>query len=330
MTKRIAILPALIAIALAMILAAAGGGSTASGASDPATRSAATKNGPIAFASGSWSEGNGIWAWKGGMPLRQITQNPTDSDPQGSPDGRWIVFTRGFGSQGEIFRAPTDGSQGAQLVISDGETPSFTRSGQRILFSRADPSHAILGQLVPEHIYSVKLDGTGLHQLTVGDVLRDRDPVFSPNGKIIAFDRESVANTRSIFTMRPDGSQVKKAKPSAPVFGVRNSEPAFSPNGKRIVFVRGFPGSSAADLFTMDPDGKNARRLTGRSGDPLGGVSSPSWSPDGTRIVFQRDEPSGSSKLWIIRVRDRKLLRTMGGPTFPQAPDPQMPTWLRD
>lgn len=313
MTRRICILLALLGLAL------------------PATAGAAVKAGPIVFAGGEERQATGLWAWKAGWKgLRHITRNPTDASPKGSRDGRWVVFTRDVEGAGvSVFRARSDGSRVLQVTSGPAfdRAPSFTPSGQRILFSRTEPQPP--GQpedvLVPEHIYSVKLDGTGLRQLTSGNV-SDREPVLSPNGKVIAFDRKLQTSSRHVFTMRPDGSRVKDATPNLAAW---SSEAAFSPDGRRIAYVRSFPGNSTSDLFTIRPDGARVRRLTGESGDPLGGVSYPSWSPDGSRVVFQHEPGPKRSKLQVIRVRDRAFLTTLGGPRFKRSPDMRTPTWLR-
>jgi Tol biopolymer transport system component len=321
MTRRISILLALLALAL------------------PATAVAAAKNGPIAFAGGTAAQGNGIWAWKDGWKgLRHITKDPTDLDPKGSRNGDWIVFTRQVitplpGGGGtfpavNVFRARTDGSKVVQVTSGPhfDRAPSFTRSGERVLFSRTEPQ---TGQPedVPagEHIFSVKLDGTGLRQLTTGN-FSDRNPVFSPNGKIIAFDRFQEAHTRHVFTMRTDGTHVKDVTPNLAAW---SSEPSFNPSGNRIVYVRSFPGSDTSDLYTIHPDGSGGSRLTGQSGNPFGGVSSPSWSPDGAKVAFQVERHFDNSKLQIIRVKDRRLGATLGGDKFAQSPEMQMPAWLR-
>jgi TolB protein len=307
MTKRISFLAVLVALLVP----------------GPAAAARNQVNGPIVFAGGTKSQQSGLWAWgQRGKTLRRLTSDPGDVDPKGSRDGRWIVFTR----QGNVFRARSDGSQ-VQQVTTGGldRAPSFSPSGQRILFSRTVYQAGLPeDQVAGEHIFSIRVDGTGLHQLTTGG-FSDRDPVFSPNGRIIAFDRFQEGHTRHVFTMRADGTNLKDATPRLAAW---SSEPAFSPSGNRIAYVRSYPGNSTSDVFTIRPNGTETRRLTGHSGHPLGGVSSPSWSPDGTRIVFQRENRFRGSKLLIIRVRDRKILTTLGGPGFAQAPDMRTPTWL--
>lgn len=307
----------------------------------PATAGAAAPhpNGPIVFAGATAKQGRGLWAWEAGRRgLRQITSNPTDGDPQGSPDGRWIVFTRlettpgGGPSSVDVFLARTDGSKVVQVTSGHYDrSPSFSPSGKRILFARAElglgrdfaaePDSA--EELTPEHIYSMRLDGTELQQLTTG-YFSDRNPVFSPNGKIIAFERCPLSQGCHLFTMRPDGSGLHAATPQLAAW---STEPAFSPTGNRIAFLRGHPDSPSSALFTMRPDGTGVRKLFGPTGHRFGGVSSPSWSPDGTRIVFQ-DTGAKSSTLQVVRVRDRRLGATLGGPTFHQLPNWRTPAWL--
>ncbi|HEU4599361.1 MAG TPA: hypothetical protein VFS26_06405 [Solirubrobacterales bacterium] len=324
MTRLISIISAILALTLPAVAGAA----------------APHPNGPIVFAGATAKQGRGLWAWEADWrEPRQITSDPTDGDPQGSPNGRWIVFTRlgttpgGEPSSTDIFLARTDGSQIVRVTSGHSDrSPSFSPSGKRILFARAEP-RATRGfaaepfsdeELTPEHIYSMRLDGTELQQLTTG-YFSDRNPVFSPNGRVIAFERCPLSQGCHLITMRPDGSGLHEA---TPYLAAWSTEPAFSPTGNRIVFLRGHPDSPNSALFTMRPDGTGVRKLFGPSGHRLGGVSSPSWSPDGTRIVFQ-DTGANSSTLQVIRVRDRRLGATLGGPGFHRLPYWRTPVWLR-
>lgn len=298
----------------------------------PASAAWPGKNGPILFAGGDAGSGSGLWSIRASAKgLRQLTSNPTDSEVQTSPDGRWIVFTRTVETGGEsvrhIFIARANGSGVTEVTTGSvfDRTPSFTRSGRRILFTRfvrasGEKAHDV------EHIFSIRRDGGGLRRLTSGP-FSDRGPVMSPNGRIVAFERAGVVGVSPhVYTMRPNGSRVVDATPKLAAW---SSQPDFSPSGNRIAFVRGYPGASNADLFTMRPNGRGWRRLTGRAHNPLGGFSNPSFSPNGRFVVAERStESSFSSRLWVIRVRDRSRVRTLGGRRAPRSPSMQDPAWI--
>ncbi len=320
--------PSIVAMATWLALVAMLAVLTAAG---PASAAWAGTNGPVVFAGGDARSGNGLWAMdlsrKG---IRHLTLDPSDSEPQSSPNGRWIVFVRevevplpgggGVFPARHIFRARSDGTGVAP--VTDGpifdRSPSFAPSGQRILFSRFEPGAE------DADIFSISLDGTGLHQLTSG-AGDDRNPVFSPNRRLIAFDRfERGGASRHVHTMRPDGSRIVDATPD---LAAQSAQPDFNPAGNRIVFVRGFPGDRTADLFTMRPDGAKRRQLTGMRHRAEGGFSGPSYSPDGKLVVAQFGVSGGFSKLQVIRLSDRSWGATLGGRRIARSPDMRSPVW---
>ena len=113
------------------------------------------------------------------------------------------------------------------------------------------------------------------------------DPAASPNGRLIAYTRISLARPGSqIWAVRKDGSHRR--------FIARGSEPAWSPDGKRIVFVGPRqPRVSKPEIYIMRADGTHIRRLTNNWN---ASDRSPSFSPDGKRIVFlsNRDATGGA------------------------------------
>lgn len=321
--SRIGHLVALAALGVAVMLCVGAG---------PAGATWQGKNGPILFAGGDAGSGSGLWSTQAnGTRLRNLTSNPTDSEVRTSPDGRWIVFTRTVETGGEsaqhIFIARSNGSGVTEVTTGSvfDRTPSFARSGRRVLFTRfvsgaGEKAHDV------EHIFSVLRNGSGLRRLTSGR-FSDRNPVMSPNGRIIAFERAGVVGVEPhVYMMRSDGSRVVDATPRLAAW---SSEPDFSPSGNRIAFVRGYPGAANADLFTMRPNGKRWRRLTGRANNPLGRFSNPSYSPDGRFVVAERTPGvRSSSRLQVIRVRDRSRIANLGGRQTPRSPDMRDPAWL--
>ena len=111
-------------------------------------------------------------------------------------------------------------------------------------------------------------------------------PVWSPDGRYIAFDLESDGN-RDIYV------QDREAEEDAVRRLTDNSEadhsPTWSPDGTQIAFVSERTGSS--DIYVMDADGEDEylRRLANKSDwDPVWSWESwdPAWSPDGKYIAF--------------------------------------------
>jgi Tol biopolymer transport system component len=285
--------------------------------------------GPIVYAkTNGGSEGLYLAGREG---PRQLTSNGSDGQPSFSPDGRSIVFySQGnFQSPGEsegvgVYVMRRDGSgrrlvvHGRLLGVEPESGPSFFPSGRRIVFSRANGA----GENSHSHIYSVRLDGNGLRQLTHGphdDVL----PVVSPNGRRIAFT--SSRGRGGIYSIRPDGSHLRVLI-HGPAYG-----PDYSPNGRRIAFARG------GDIFLARANGRRARPVTHcrRRNRSRCSYSQPAFSPNGRRIAVRSDNPTDTgsviaiigSRRWIGRsvvsrsVVDRTILSgelgtVVGEPTW--------------
>jgi Tol biopolymer transport system component len=204
---------------------------------------------------------------------RQLTTSFYDQEPSYSSDGRWIVFVgldAPIASSG-IYVMRSDGSE-RRLVIADGSHPIFFPSGRAIAFVRTVDGR--------QQIFTVRLDGSGLRQLT-GGPSESFDPAVSPNGERIAFasDRDREGRDRNdIYTMRPDGSGVRVA-----IAGPRSERrPDWAPNGRRIAYV---VGGSSSDLFVARADGSRALRLTPCEGIRCRDFDHPAFSPDGRHLV---------------------------------------------
>lgn len=139
----------------------------------------------------------------------------------------------------------------------------------------------------PWDIYVVRTDGRWVVKKTTTDLDED-DPVWSPNGRHIAFEGWTIpggADT-SIYTMNPDGTHRRRL--------ARGRRPRWSPDGQRIAY----DGSNG--VYVMKVNGTGKRNLARGGG--------PSWSPDGKHIAFTR-----TSGVYIVDASgggERRLTRT--------------------
>jgi dipeptidyl aminopeptidase/acylaminoacyl peptidase len=258
----------------------------------------------------------------------QLTTDTTDRDPQVSPDGRSVVFSRAIeivedSERSAIFIAAIDGSGVRQLT--DGGSPegtdaqpTFNASGQRVVFVREGD------------LYSIGIDGSGLAPLTSGPAA-DRMPAVSPTGRQIVFVRsfqrpDGIEAGPHIYSMRPDGSRIRNLTPH---LGGVPWDPDFSPSGKTIAFAT--EGNQLrGDIFTMRANGGPIRRLTNRfvnhrrhHGDPRFprpyGYTNPAFSPAGNAILAVAR--SGTSpRLARIRLADPDHPHVFGTSLLGSAP----------
>lgn len=276
----------------------------------------------------------GLRVFEPGVPgsVRVLTPDSSDADPQVSPDGQTVVFTRKVPSDlpfpypeqvNGIFAIGVDGSDPRQVTpggpAGAGDfKPAFYPSGASIVFARGR------GTTGENDLYSIRLDGSGLRQLTRG-AAREEAPAVSPTGRQIAFTCGPAGGNERIedvCSMRPDGSHrrllTRKLKQGAEPF-----DPDFSPSGKKIAFTLG-PGT-AADVFTMRADGSRLGALTNRA--PNGrrkfpravGYAAPAFAPGGGALLAVA-RPGAGPRLVRIGLRDPRHPRALLGGALASAP----------
>src|SRR5579872_1611047 len=150
----------------------------------------------------------------------------------------------------------------AAFAIAATASAGTTAARHWIVFS-ATPA----GQNI-EQLFRIYPAGDGLQQLTTG-AYSSIDPVFSPDGKRIAFARAGVG----ILTMNVDGTGLRRLTTNG-----RDSYPAWSPDGKQIAFVR--PYKAAWTVFVMSSSGAGQQHRLPKA-PPSG---RPSWTAGGLLI----------------------------------------------
>jgi TolB protein len=99
-------------------------------------------------------------------------------------------------------------------------------------------------------------NGFGLRNLTKSPGSYDASPDWSPGGAYIAFESDRIGDQYDIYTMRADGSHVRRLTKS-PANDILAS---WSPDGKKIAFQSFRDGD--AEIFTMRRDGSHVHQRT--------------------------------------------------------------------
>lgn len=194
-----------------------------------------------------------------GSGVRQLTDGgpagSNDLQPSFAPSGKRILFTRledetvRGTNQGDIYSVGRDGTGLKQITSGPAADrfPVLSPNGRQLLFARTPRFREPSGRLGfgREHIYSMRLDGSRLRDLTPRINGKDRrrrlnfsasEPDFSPNGRRIFFTVRGA--TENIYSMRPDGSRLRSLTGVGPhplSSRFRLSEPAVSPSGRSLL-----------------------------------------------------------------------------------------------
>jgi Tol biopolymer transport system component len=267
----------------------------------PAAAAAAPSTGAVVFSKSSTVDGvakGGLYAVRDGR-LNQLTEDPADTEPAFSADGRTIAYARG----GDLYSVRPDGSGQRRLTSGAGidSAPLVSPDGRRVVFER----RAAAGG--PADLYSVRALGGGVRALTSGSD-DDHQADFSPDGRAIVFVRGSGGPPNAkedLYSIRPSGAGLARLTRTG---GVDEFKPRYFAGG--ILFSRGesTEGPAAyADVYTMRRNGTRVRSQVAG----VGSAYVEDVSPNGRTLLFRRDQG-----LWSKRIgpsRARKLCQLPDG-----------------
>lgn len=267
----------------------------------PAAASAAPSTGAVVFSKSSTVEGvakGGLFAVRSGH-LNQLTENPADTEPAFSPDGRTIAFARA----GDIYSVRPDGSGQRQLTSGSDldSAPVVSPDGRSVVLERRASTGA------PADLYTVRAMGGGLHALTSGSA-DDHQADFSPDGRTIVFVRDSgspVNTKEDLYSILPSGARLARLTRTE---GIDEFKPRYFAGG--ILFSRGESSEGPAeyaDVYTMRRNGTKVKPLVAG----VGSAYVEDVTPDGHTLLFRRDQG-----LWSKRIgpgKARKLAQLPDG-----------------
>jgi TolB protein len=226
-----------------------------------------------------------------GSGLRVLTPRKIHvASPRWSPDRSEIAYIRTSAKTPEVWLMAANGMYRRALtrlpqgVWSVG-LPSLDwgPSGRRIVFAALPPGGDGATQL---YLVNVRTGATKLLlREAIGKYSGADDPVWSPNGRWIAFVRQGRNVPDQIFLLSTATGRVRQLTHDATYISWK---PTWSPDSRRIAFA----SPSRGGIWVMNTDGSHPRHLA--SGND------PSWSPNGKWIVFD-DYSTDVARLSEIR-----------------------------
>lgn len=165
--------------------------------------------------------------------LKQITDAPTrDVNPQYSPDGKWVTFVSDRSGREEIYVVAADGSgEAKKLTDVDALKSGFAWSpdSKEIAFTASD-----------NKLRKVNAETTQVMELMSSKYGNISTPVWSPDGKWVAYSKPDQTRTSDIYLIPTFGGEEKKVTFDS----YSDTNPRFSPDGRKLYFVRveGFGG----------------------------------------------------------------------------------------
>jgi tricorn protease len=161
--------------------------------------------------------------------IKQITDSAArDRNVAYSPDGKWLSYISDQSGREEVFVVPVDGSAPAQkLTDIDALKLAYNWSpdSKEIAFTASDDT---LRKLV-----------VATKQVTTLDTSRYGGfgmPVWSPDGKWIAYSKPDTSRTSDVYLIAASGEE---KEPHKATFDSNNdANPRFGPDGRKLYFQR--------------------------------------------------------------------------------------------
>jgi len=251
----------------------------------------------------------------------------------------WVIEDRRhplrrYASPKQIFVAPLE--LGPPVPSADGKRLFFTSRQEDRQLLKYDPADGrfipwLKGAAVASVDYSLDSQWVSYVTFPDGGLWRARadgsealrlaespalpfSPVFSPDGKRVAFYDARSIRTRRIFVLPRDGGA------AVPVTSGDDSSPTWFPDGKSIVYrhlsVLGASGGDPPGIYRFDEQSGRTERIPGSEGK-----TDPAVSPDGQAIVAVSDD---LHRLWVFNLAAAKWTQLASGAFL------RSPCWSRD
>jgi tricorn protease len=208
--------------------------------------------------------------------------------PSMSADGKVIMFERDF----QIWKLDLASKRAVPIKLDIEAETQENMAEVQDFNSQADdydlaPSGRRIAFSVHGEIFTAPVEEGDLKQIT-DSPWRDRDPVYSPDGKWIAFISD-MSGREEIYISPSDGSGQPQKVTDLDLLKLAI---AWSPDSKQIAFT-----CSDNKLRKYNLETKQTMEL---ALSRYGQISSPVWSPDGKYIAYSKPDHVRTNDIYLV------------------------------
>ena len=250
----------------------------------------------------------------GGKNTQNLTagSTSTDTQPAFSPDGESIAFHSDRDPKGIYVMGAT--GENPRRILDFGYHPSWSPDGKQLVVSTLGRDFPDTRTSVPSEIWIVDVSSGERRPVTKADA---RQPVWSPDGKLIAYWFMPTATGRSDVAVIPAAGGEPKLVCND---GTTNWNPVWAPDGKHLYFASDRGGSMGFWRIPLDGEGNI---LSGPEAvvTPSKFSSHLTFSRDGKRLIYVSTDNKANIRAMKI---DSTSLKPTGEPFWITSGDRQV------
>lgn len=237
----------------------------------------------------------------GPLPIEDLYFTRSVNSASWSPDGQQIVFTTNVTGRPNLWKVPAGGGWPIQLTQSEDRQYGavWSPNGNWIVFQQDTGGNELWD------LFAVPSEGGALLNLTNTPDVREESPIWSHDGKNIAFNiKPKQATVYDIALLDWSTRKVRKLTEEKAPDRIWAAV-AWSPDDRTLYANRVEVSFTDSDVYAIDVATGKLTNLTPHEGKTL--FSASSLSPDGKTLLLTSNQKGGYQNVAMLDIATKKL-----------------------